>query len=100
MYNRQNAYEPEPPEDPLREEAEILTDLQLEDIQDDLDDEAYRKLWMETKEAEYKRLVAEREAEIDAFNNLSPEEQDRFLNGPTAEEMQRWADDIVQDWEK
>lgn len=54
----------EPPEDPLLEEAEILADLQLEAIQDDLDDEAYQKLWQETKAAEYQRLVAERDAEI------------------------------------
>lgn len=54
----------EPPEDPLLEEAEILADLQLEAIQDDLDDEAYQKLWQETKAAEYQRLVAERAAEI------------------------------------
>lgn len=62
----------EPPEDPIYEEAQIYTDLQLEAIQDDLDDDAYQKQWQKTYEAELARLKQQRQIEIEHYAQLTP----------------------------
>lgn len=69
---------PQEEDDPIYEEARYSTDAELEGIKDDLDDNAYNKLWQETYHKTLERLRAERAAEIERYNAITPEERRAF----------------------